>query len=40
MVRFMNEVKEIEEQLMEFGIFIEAVNFALSDFTTKYELVT
>ena len=25
---------------MEYGIFIESVNFALSDFTTKYELVT
>lgn len=25
---------------MEYGIFIESVNFGLADFTTKYELVT
>ena len=25
---------------MDYGIFIESVNFALSDFSTKFELVT
>ena len=40
MVKFINEVKEIEPQLIEYGIFVESVNFAISDFNTKYELIT
>jgi hypothetical protein len=33
-------VKEIEPQLMEYGIFIESVNFAIPDFTAKHQLVS
>lgn len=38
MVTFINQVKEIEEELIENGIFLSSLSYAL-DFATKYELL-
>jgi hypothetical protein len=39
MVRVVSEAKQIEHTLMEYGIFIESLNYA-ADFVTKYQLVS
>ncbi len=36
MIRFLKEIKEIENELMSIGIFIESVNFNVPDFATKF----
>jgi hypothetical protein len=39
MVTFINHVKEIEEELINLGIFLQSLSYAL-DFSTKYELLS